>query len=620
MIARHGFLALAVAALASGAEWESLFNGRDLDGWKVECREPDRSKRFWQVREGAIECDTAGDRKHDYVWLMSEREYGDFEFECLVQSFPTSTGNSGIQIRSRYLEEPQNGFWLHGPQIDLHPPAPWRCGMIYDETRETQRWVCPAMPDWNIGPEQAPDGWRWIHADGRVRADSSVEKAGDFGGDRWNHLRIVARGPRIETEVNEVPISRFDGTGILDDEAHRRHQVGLTGRLALQLHAGDELKIRFKNLRIRALEPLAEKSTVVVVRDDAQLRTALEQLRAGSVVRIAPGRYRPGVNVRDKHGTPGQPIVIEGLDPRSPPLFEGGNEAWHLTDVSHLELRWLDCRGQQHNGINLDDGGTFDTPSHHVTFAHLQVVDIGPNGNFDAIKCSGVDHLLIRHCRIAGWGGQAIDFVGCHHAEIAHCAITGKPGFSQHTGPQFKGGSSDVWIHHCQLENAGMRPIQAGGSTGLDYFRPADAPYEARRIRIEDNRIAGGDCAVAFTGADECAFRHNTVVRPAKWVFRILQEQRDARFIRCGNNTFENNLIVFERGKVRTDVNIGPDTLPETFRFRGNHWFATDAPEKSRPELPAKEDQGVHGSDPRLDPASHQPREKLPAGQRGAVP
>ena len=63
-------------------------------------------------------------------------------------------------------------------------------------------------------------------------------------------------------------LTRFDGTGILDDAAHRSHNVGLHGHLALQLHAGDDLKIRFKDLRIRSLEPLTEPSPVRVVAHD----------------------------------------------------------------------------------------------------------------------------------------------------------------------------------------------------------------------------------------------------------------------------------------------------------------------------------------------------------------
>lgn len=353
-----GLHALVAPAVAGGGEWEPLCNGRDLGGWKIECREQDRNKPFWQVRDGAIECNTAGDRKHNYMWLVSEREFGDFEFECMVQSFAGSSGNSGIQIRSRFLADSPQVPWMHGPQIDLHPPDPWRCGMIYDETWETRRWLFPALPDATGDPMLAAADWGWIHADGSERRPTpEAARRTVTGGSlapppvpayqgQWNRVRIIARGLQIETEINGLPIARFDGTGILDDDAHRRHQVGLSGHLALQLHAGDDLKIRFKDLRIRSVPPLTEKSPVVVVRDDTQLRAALLALRPGSVLRIAPGHYRPDAPPRTAHGTPERPILIEGLDPRSPPLLEGGKEAWGLTDISNLQLRWIHFGGQ----------------------------------------------------------------------------------------------------------------------------------------------------------------------------------------------------------------------------------------------------------------------------------
>jgi len=600
---------LATFALSASADapWQPLFNGKNLDGWRIECREKDRAKTYWRAIDGAIECDTRGDKDHDYVWLLSEKEFGDFEFRCLVQTFADSPGNSGIQIRSRFLEHPEKGHWLHGPQVDIHPPGPYRCGFIYDETWETRRWIFPPLPSAKSIPEWGPAEWFWNHAGGQRLGRPIKKSRQQAAPNGWNTMHITARGPQIAVTVNGFPVTRFDGTGILDDAAHRSHQVGTKGHLALQLHGKNNLRIRFKDPQIRELAPAAVKSSVTVVRNDSELQSALSKLGPGSTVRIAPGRYQPGVIVRDAHGTPDQPIVIEGLDPRDPPLFEGGSQAWHLSDVSHLTLRWIRCRDHKHNGINLDDGGSYDTPSHHVTLAHLDVQDVGPRGNFDAIKCSGVDHLKILDCNISGWGGQAIDFVGCHHAEIARCTITGKDGYSQSTGPQFKGGSSDVHIHHCRLVNAGMRPIQAGGSTGLDFFRPKDAPFEAARIRIEDNTISGGECAVSFAGVDGCDFTHNTILNPEKWIARILQESRDERFAKCGNVRFDQNLVVFERKKIRYDINIGPDTKPETFSFTGNHWFASDEPARSKPDLPVAEKDTVHGKDPKLNPKTGKP-------------
>jgi len=223
---------LALLALpADAAEWRSLFDGKTLNGWRVAAKPEDRGKAFWQVRNGAIACDSLGQKDHDYVWLLSEEEFGDFELTLEVRGFAASPGNSGVQFRSRYDEALG---WLHGPQMDIHPPGPWRTGLIYDETRETRRWIFPSLQDWKIEPAQGPARWQW-----------------DATG--WNRLRLVCRGLKVRTEVNGVTIADYDGSGVLDDEAHRRRNVGMTGHLALQLHMKDELRIEYRNIRIRPL-------------------------------------------------------------------------------------------------------------------------------------------------------------------------------------------------------------------------------------------------------------------------------------------------------------------------------------------------------------------------------
>ena len=58
--------------------------------------------------------------------------------------------------------------------------------------------------------------------------------------------------PRATTP--HATIADFDGAGVLDDDAHRRHDVGRKGHFALQLHRGDELLIQFRDIRVRALD------------------------------------------------------------------------------------------------------------------------------------------------------------------------------------------------------------------------------------------------------------------------------------------------------------------------------------------------------------------------------
>jgi 3-keto-disaccharide hydrolase len=214
----------------------SLFDGKSLAGWHVAARPEDRDKGYWKVQDGAITCDSRGDRDHNYVWLMSDKEYGDFELRLKVRGFRDSTGNSGVQVRSRYDDEMHR---LDGPQVDVHPPGAWRTGLIYDETRETRRWIYPSLKDAKIDAVHAPKGWTWKYAD---------------EGDGWNDLDILCRGLEITTRLNGVRMADFHGDGVLDDEAHRKHNVGRRGYLALQLHTGDQLYIQYKEIAIRELE------------------------------------------------------------------------------------------------------------------------------------------------------------------------------------------------------------------------------------------------------------------------------------------------------------------------------------------------------------------------------
>jgi len=346
-----------------------------------------------------------------------------------------------------------------------------------------------------------------------------------------------------------------------------------------------------------SLLPAAEP---VRVTDDASLRSALRGAAAGTVVRVAPGRYQPGVFATGLQGTPERPIVIEGEDAARPPLFEGGKVGWQLSDCAHLVLRNLAILGQQVNGINIDDGGSYDTPAHHVVLENLRVSDIGPRGNFDGIKLSGVDDFTVRNCTLDGWGGQAIDMVGCHRGVIEGCTFRGQTGFSQDAGPQTKGGSSQIAIRRCLFLNAGGRGVNLGGSTGLAYFRPRGALYEAQDILVEGCTFVGGQAPLAFVGVDGAVVRYNTIYRPDKWVLRILQETTEPGFVSCRNGRFERNLIVFQRAGVSIQVNIGPHTSPETFVFADNFWYCEDRPQASRPELPTAETGGVYDVDPRM--------------------
>jgi hypothetical protein len=336
-----------------------------------------------------------------------------------------------------------------------------------------------------------------------------------------------------------------------------------------------------------------------LVKDTAGLRAALRSLRPGTTILLAPGEYEGGHLVTGAAGTEKEPIVLRGADPANPPVLRGGgSEALHLTDVSWFRIADLRVAGFPGNGINVDDGGTFDTPSRKVTIEGVAFEDIGPGGNHDALKMSGVEGFLVKGCRFEGWGGSAIDLVGCRDGVVEACRFLGKEGALPPSAVQLKGGTRDVLVHLSFFRDCAERAVNLGGSTGLPYFRPAPGDFEAKGIEIAGNRFHGCLAPLAWVTAAGGRVHRNTFHLPRKWALRILQETTDARFRPCRDGVFERNLVVLGPG-VTVPVNVGPGTAPDTFRFRGNAWFQAGNPRP--PSLPAAEEEGVHGVDPLLE-------------------
>jgi hypothetical protein len=352
--------------------------------------------------------------------------------------------------------------------------------------------------------------------------------------------------------------------------------------------------------------PLAYAQTPTPPSVTVESRDALVQAVAsagpGSTILIAPGTYEGGLHFDGLRGVEGKPIILAGADPSRPPVFQGRNSGFHFTDPAFVELRHLVVTGATGNGINIDDGGSYDTPAHHVVLQQLTIRDIGPEGNRDGIKLSGLDHFRIDQCVVERWGtgGSGIDLVGCHQGVVTACTFRYQ-GNLPANGVQTKGGSRDIRIEHCRFDHAGSRGVNIGGSTGLAYFRPKVEGFEARDITVEDCTFVGSSAPICFVGVDGAVVRYNTLYRPERYVLRILQESRGDPFVPSRNGIFSHNLVVFRSEEIRGIVDIGPATAPETFQFAKNHWYCSDRPERSnRIRLPTPERDGVQGGDPLL--------------------
>ncbi len=336
---------------------------------------------------------------------------------------------------------------------------------------------------------------------------------------------------------------------------------------------------------------------------------AVGAAKPGDRILVNPGDYGNNFHFRGIHGTVDNPITIAAANPNRPPRLVGKNSPLHFSGASYLELRDLVITGCSDNGLSIDDDDNPDKPAHHITLRNLRIQDVGPKGNVDGIKLSGLDDFELVNCTVERWGssGSAVDMVGCHRGTIVGCTFR-KGG---ENAIQTKGGSADIAIRKCRFEDAGDRAVNIGGLTGNDAFRPplktfpANGRYEAKDIVVEGCTFIRGEAAVAFVGIDGAVVRYNTIYRPEKYVIRILQERatKDG-FVPSRNGVFENNVVVFRSEKWASGgVNVGADTAPTTFRFSGNLWYCEDQPGRSEPKLPVGEMNGLIGKDPQfLDP------------------
>jgi hypothetical protein len=281
-----------------------------------------------------------------------------------------------------------------------------------------------------------------------------------------------------------------------------------------------------------------------------------------------------------------------------------------LTDPAFVELRNLSFSGQTGNGLNIDDGGTPESPAHDLLLEGIRIADVGPDGNHDGIKLSGLTDFRVEKSTVERWGlgGSAIDMVGCARGTIEGCVFRHTARATDASGVQAKGGTRDVTIRRSRFEHAGGRAVNVGGSTGLAYFRPPIATwkgdrFESKDVVVEGCTFVGSTAAVAFVGCDGAVFRFNLVYCPDRWAIRILQETKADGFVRCRNGVVADNLFVFRSdGWASGGVNIGPDTEAPSFRFERNGWYCLDAPTLTRSmlSLPSDEVSGTYGKDPGL--------------------
>jgi hypothetical protein len=183
-----------------------LFNGTDLNGWEGD-------PALWSVQNGAIVGLSDGHPFTVNTFLIHKGTFANF---ILKGDIKLRNHNSGIQFRSVQL--PGAGWMVKGLQADASEVGPEKSawGNLYDERGRGRN----AM--------KTPDEG-WLIAKNLVHHQD------------WNTYEILADGDHI----------RFTFNGVVTIDMHD-HET-MSGIIALQLHAGEPMRVDFRNLKIKQL-------------------------------------------------------------------------------------------------------------------------------------------------------------------------------------------------------------------------------------------------------------------------------------------------------------------------------------------------------------------------------
>ena len=218
-------LAAQGAALA-GDDFQTLFDGVSLTGWKA------LDMSFWSVRDGAITGESTPDHpcRSNQFLVWQGGDVSDFELKLKFR-VTGNGGNSGVQFRSVLRPD---GLAV-GYQADIFQGGPY-LGGVCDELHNRQ------------GHEllSANGKKTIIDASGKRTSTELGPMATMRPPGEWNDYHIIARGQHMVLEINGVT-----STDLVDQE---EGHFDLKGFLGLQLRAGDPMVVQFKDIAVRKLD------------------------------------------------------------------------------------------------------------------------------------------------------------------------------------------------------------------------------------------------------------------------------------------------------------------------------------------------------------------------------
>ena len=175
----------------------SIFNGENLDGWTIYGTEK------WYVEDGELVCESGPDQQYGYLATDDVHKNFDLSLEFKQEA----DGNSGVFFRSTI-----EGTKISGWQAEVAPPG-YHTGGIYESY-----------------------GRGWL-----IQPDSTLDQSLKMGD--WNKMRIYVNRNHVITWLNGIQMVNFHDDKIGD----------ANGSIALQIHDGGGIKVKWRNIKVKKL-------------------------------------------------------------------------------------------------------------------------------------------------------------------------------------------------------------------------------------------------------------------------------------------------------------------------------------------------------------------------------